>query len=351
MNNIDPVNSNAIDILESCRIDPQEDIERPPVAIMINSEGGPTPSFTLGNFSMVIGKAKSKKTFLIGVLAAAAVTGTQIINVVEGSLPANKRKVLYFDTEQGRFHANRSIKRISLLSGIDNPDNLLAYGLRKFRPEVRLKLIETAIYMHSNIGLVIIDGGRDLLSAGINDEKLATDVTSDFLRWTEERAIHLIVVLHQNKNDLNARGHFGTECINKAETTLSVTEVGSDIGISVVKCDYSRDKPFRDFAFRINDSGLPESISTLPRAGSCRRVTGSDQVDEITHKEVIADIYCDHERFKYEPMWHEIKGKFEEQDITIADNTAKSFLTLYVNRGWIVKDKTLFYNLGSIDEV
>ena len=84
--------------LESCRLNPADNVERPPVAIEINSEFGATPSFTLGNFSMVIGKAKSKKTFLVGVLAAAAIKGDTVIDVVEGKLPEGKRKVLYFDT-------------------------------------------------------------------------------------------------------------------------------------------------------------------------------------------------------------------------------------------------------------
>ena len=338
-------------ILESCRINPQENVERPPVAIQINSEGGPTPSFTLGNFSMVIGKAKSKKTFLIGALAAAAITGNEMIGAVEGKLPNNKRKILYFDTEQGKYHAIKSIRRIAQLSDIANPENLIAYGLRKFRPEVRLNLIREAIYMHSEVGLVFIDGGRDLLSVGINDEKSATDVTSEFLRWTDEREIHLVVVLHQNKNDLNARGHFGTECINKAETTLSVTQVGNDLGISVVKCEFVRDKPFRDFAFRINESGIPESISNIPRNGSHRRVTQSDQVEELLHKEVIADIFNDQHQFRYDPMWRKIKAEFDEQDIAISDNNVKDFLIYYQSENWIIKDDNRFYKLGNIDEV
>jgi hypothetical protein len=91
-------------------------------------------------------------------------------------------------------------------------------------------------YQNPDIGFVIIDGGRYLLSGGINDEKSTTVVTTEFLRWTEEREIHIIVVLHQNKNDLDARGHFGTECVNKAETTASVTECFYEKSISVVHC-------------------------------------------------------------------------------------------------------------------
>ena len=72
-----------VEILESCRINPQDEVDEPPVAITINSVSGPIPSFTLGNFSMLIGKAKSKKTFLIGAIAASAITGEDKLGMVK----------------------------------------------------------------------------------------------------------------------------------------------------------------------------------------------------------------------------------------------------------------------------
>ena len=171
MNNTETSNFNAEAILDSCRVNPLENVERPPVAIAINSEGGPTSPLTLGNFSMIIGKAKSKKTFLIGTVAAAAITGREMIDTIQGTLSEGKRKVLYFDTEQSKYHVNRTIKRITRLSEMVNPENFIAYGLRKYKPAVRLKLIEKALYMHTDVGLVFIDGGRDLLSIGINNEE------------------------------------------------------------------------------------------------------------------------------------------------------------------------------------
>lgn len=334
------------EIFESCRINPEEIVERPPVAIMINSEGGPTPSFTLGNFSMIIGKAKSKKTFLVGVLAAAAIKGEPVLDVVEGRLPYNQRKVLYFDTEQGKYHANRSIKRIAQLSGIEHPENLYAYSLRKFRPEMRVILIRQAISMFSELGLVIIDGGRDLLSLGINDEKSATDVTSEFLRWTEEKQIHLVVVLHQNKNDLNARGHFGTECVNKAETTVSVTQYGGDQTISVVECEYSRDIQFRRFAFRINDEGLPELVIQSELSSHRTKITKIEHISVEFHRDIIRSTLSNNAEFHYEALWRAIKASFEDNGYTLSDSNSKRFVKYYREQGWIIFNRRRMNVIG-----
>lgn len=338
-------------LLEASRLNPLETVERPPVAIMINGEGGPSPSFTIGNFSLVIGKAKSKKTFLVGVLAAAAISGNVVINIVDGKLPSNKRKVLYFDTEQAKYQAIKSIQRIAVLSGIANPENLLAYGLRKFNPETRLKLIKTAIYDHDDVGLVIIDGGRDLLPTGINDEKLATEVTSDFLRWTEEKELHLIVVLHQNKNDANARGHFGTECVNKAETTLEVQQVGNS-DISIVKCVFSRDLPFRDFGFKINGSGIPEPISEALRIANTGNISRFDQVDDLTHKEILYETFSENQQLGYTALLEQIRERFRIRGISLGINNLKRFISIYRESNWVTQSGiNRPYSIGDIDLV
>lgn len=342
MNEVQESMGNLQEMLISCRINPQEEIQEPPVAILIRSEEGQVPSFTLGNFSMVIGKAKSKKTFLVGVLAASAVKGGEVIGLAQGKLPVNKRKVLYFDTEQSKFHTTKSIKRIADLTGIGNPENLAAYGLRKYDPDVRLKLIETAIYNDDNVGLVIIDGGRDLLSMGINDEKSATEVTSKFLRWTEERELHIIVVLHQNKNDLNARGHFGTECVNKAETTVSVTEYMHDRSISIIHCEYCRDVPFDDFAFMISDQGLPIATDLPSGSAATRRIaTVPNEADESFHKQVISQIFEKDNQLTYGLLQRKI-----QEVRKIGETRAKQHIKFYIDQGWITK-KDKFYTIGS----
>ena len=156
---------------------------------------------TLGNFSASIGKAKSKKTFNVAALTAAAVTNGTVLHY-RASFPEEKRGILYIDTEQGRPHCQQVLRRILRLAGLPeerDPDNLVMLTLRKFPPDMRLAIVDHAIGTIPHLGLVIIDGIRDLLY-DINSPKEATDIISRFMQWTDDRQIHIHTILHQNKN-------------------------------------------------------------------------------------------------------------------------------------------------------
>ena len=120
---------------------------------------------TLGNFSASIGKAKSKKTFNVAALTAAALTNGSVLHY-RASFPEEKRGILYSDTEQGRPHCQQVLRRILRLAGLpeeQDPDNLVMLTLRKFPPDMRLAIVDHAIGTIPHLGLVIIDGIRDLL--------------------------------------------------------------------------------------------------------------------------------------------------------------------------------------------
>ena len=66
---------------------------------------------TLGNFSASIGKAKSKKTFNVSAIVAAALKNGTVLRYA-AELPEAKRKVLYVDTEQSPHHCLNVMERI-----------------------------------------------------------------------------------------------------------------------------------------------------------------------------------------------------------------------------------------------
>ena len=188
-------------------------------AVVIQVDG--IPIGTLGNFSASIGKAKSKKTFNVSAMTAAALSGEKVLTY-EVSLPEDKKKILYVDTEQSKAHCKKTLARILALANLPDgtdTDRLEFLSLRKYTPKERIEIIECALATTEGIGLVIIDGVRDLLF-DINAPLEATQITSILMRWTDEYQIHIHTILHQNKGDENARGHIGTEINNKAETVI-----------------------------------------------------------------------------------------------------------------------------------
>lgn len=244
-------------IWESILIKATDKYKTPPEVIQVSN----STISTLGNFSASTGKGKSKKTFNVCAIVAAALTGRKILNY-EAKFPDNKNKVLYFDTEQSSFHCHKVLERINKLAGFpsDQDCELIEFVmLREYSPLDRRQIIEFALAERSDVGLVVIDGLRDLLF-DINNSTEAAEVIGLLMRWTSEYNLHIHTVLHLNKADDNVRGHIGTELNHKAETILQVTKNEHDGNISEVQATLIRDKDFIPFAFRINEEGLPELV-------------------------------------------------------------------------------------------
>ena len=241
----------------SARLFVTDEFAAPPVILRVDD----SVIGTLGNFSASTGKAKSKKTFNVCAIVAAAMTGGTVLNY-SASLPPERRRILYVDTEQSRFHCKRVLCRILRLAGLPtdvHPPLLEFLCLRGYATKERLRKIEEAIYDLDDLGLVVIDGIRDL-AHDINSPGEATDLITKLMQWTDERRIHIHTVLHLNKGDDNTRGHLGTELNNKAETVLQITKDDFDRDISSVAAMHIRDRDFEPFAFRINADALPEQV-------------------------------------------------------------------------------------------
>ncbi|MCB9016129.1 MAG: AAA family ATPase [Lentimicrobiaceae bacterium] len=354
---IPPETVRWLSLLDQAYINPAEPITKPPVCLWIKGQKGDSIIGSLGNFSMIIGKAKSRKTFMITAALAAATKHNSVLNFI-GTLPDNQSNVIYFDTEQGKYHAYKTVERVCTLSGIEMPENFKGYGLRPYPPAERLKMIETALYNTPGLGFVCIDGARDLVSS-INDEEQATMLTSLLLKWTAELNIHIIVVLHQNKSDQNARGHLGSELQNKAETTLSVTKDIKNKDISIVEAEYCRDKEPEPFAFEIFN-GLPLLVTDWEvktnKAGGAKKVT-PDEIPLDTHVKVLKEVFKTEPKPLANSLYSNMTVQFKKLfNLDIRRNKAIEFVTYYKAEGLLSvnetpKTKDRFHVLNDIQQI
>ncbi|MCX6306887.1 MAG: AAA family ATPase [Bacteroidetes bacterium] len=280
-------------------LDPNLQVEKPPTIISINGQS----CMTAGSFSVIIGRAKARKGFFIGSVTAAAASGRCTIDGIIGTFPEGRTRVIYFDTEQGAYWGNITHKRIIGAIGKDLPNDMIYSDLQQYPPAQRLQIIEAAISERNDISMVVIDGIRDLISS-INDEAQATEMTSHILRWCATKKIHVVCILHQNKNDQNARGHIGSELINKAETVISVTKEKED-WVSTVKQEYCRDREFPFFSFCIDDEGLPrltdqieKPIVTKKNDEELKRFEYVFKDDERMNRALVVKRYMDASRLK-----------------------------------------------------
>lgn len=300
---------------------------------------------TLGNFSASIGKAKSKKTFNVSAIAAAALKNGTVLHY-RACFPEGKRKILYVDTEQGKNHCQIVLNRILKLAGLPkdcDADNLTMLALRKYSPEVRLAITEEAIGMIPDLGLVIIDGIRDFIH-DINSPGESTDVISKFMQWTDDRQIHIHTVLHQNKNDEHARGHIGTELNNKAETIMQVEVDKEDKNISVVEAVHIRDREFEPFAFRINEEVLPEPVeSYLPKEKKIGRPIKEPfdpykEIPENVHRAALDVAFANGNIGSYDEYLERLKEGYGLQNVKLGHNKAVKVATFLSNKRMVIKE-------------
>lgn len=251
------IESDPVELLEKAQITLSKDLKPPPAVIQVdNLQAKPVTIFTEGNISVIQGRAKARKSFAVAMLTAASVSDSWIYRKFRS---IKNRTVVYFDTEQSSFYVQQAYHRIAQMShGNRINERFFCFGLRQHPPHERLRLIEYVFENFQELGFVIIDGIRDLIK-DINSPDEATMITSKLLKWSEESGAHILTVLHENKEGGKARGHIGSELVNKAETILRVEKLEQDPRVSKISCEMVRGLDFDDIYFSINDN-LPEVI-------------------------------------------------------------------------------------------
>jgi len=338
--------NNLPELREESRIMVTDVFEYPPVILRIDD----SIIGTLGNFSASTGKAKSKKTFNICAITAAALTNGSVLNY-RASLPVDKRKILYVDTEQSSFHCKTVLERIIRLAGYpmdQQPDMLEFLALRRHPPKTRLSIIENTIYQTDGLGLAIIDGIRDL-AYDINSPSESTDLITKLMQWTDERKIHIHTVLHLNKGDDNTRGHLGTELNNKAETILQVTKDDFDKAISTVASMCIRHIDFEPFAFRINSESLPEPVNDYQPQLSVKKkekVFDYREVSEDKHRVALDLVFPVGESLLYGILIERLRSCYTSLGYELGNSKAKQLKQFLCNKRMVVQgdDKRYRYN-------
>ena len=334
--------------LSKYEINATDEIQPPEIALKIgNASVG-----TLGNILSIIGKAKSRKSFFITMAIAVSISKDTIFNLFKNELPKDKQTVLYFDTEQGKYHVQLALKRICKLVGVREPRNLKVYGLRSLNPIERAELIEYAIENTPNLGIVFIDGIKDLITS-INDEEQATMIVSKLMKWSEEKNILITTVLHQNKGDTNARGHIGSELNHKAETVLSITKLNENNMVSIVAPEMCRNLEPETFAFEIDENGIPYISDYQFESKPIKKMTKKELFE--THKiDIVLDIFATSSDLGIgygQLLDHFKRAYLSKSSETLGDNNAKDYIKDLIETSYIVKSKedNKYYLGTSID--
>ena len=321
-------------IWQSIHLKVTDEYAVPPEILQVN---GSTIG-TLGNFSASTGKAKSKKTFNVSAIVAAALSNSEVLRYT-AAFPDDKRKVLYVDTEQSKYHCIKVMKRILQLAGLPTDKvcpNLIFVALREKSPEERRRIISYMLAHLKDVGLVVIDGIRDLMY-DINNPTESTEIINMLMQWSSQYNLHIHTVLHLNKGDDNTRGHIGTELNNKAETVLQVTKSQTDSNISEVKAMHIRDKEFEPFAFRINAESLPELVGDYDFDKKDAKRQSLIELSEDEHRQALAKAFADCESQGYNQLLSSLIEAYASIGYSRGRNTIVALNKWLMANGYIVK--------------
>lgn len=289
--------------------------------------------FTKKSISTLIGKAKSGKTTCVAWIIA------KIIKL--------ELKCLWIDTEQGLYYGSRTQHWVLGIAGLPSSEFLLFYDLKIHNPKLRAEIVEELIKLISP-DIVIIDGIRDLVF-DINEPTEATIMSGNLMKWADIHNCHILSILHQNKGNEHARGHLGSEMINKSETVIKVSQ--DEKKITLCEPEFTRGEPFPMFAFDRDEHGRPYMVNYQPQISggesNNKRLLPID-IDASFHNKALKTAFGDEEKMSYGELTSGVSAAFEMYGTAMGIVKTKSFLAFYIQNGYLVKAERLgakqYYN-------
>ena len=245
-------------------VDPNTPLEHPPVAISFgthNVSGNiyPTPIATYGNLVVIQAPPKSMKTYFTSLLVGAFMEGGTTLGYGSMRGHSDGRDVYHFDTEQGKFHAQRVFSRTHRMAR--RPEKgYYPYALRSLDHLERREFIKYCLFDKAeSVGMFILDGIADLVS-DVNNIEESNAIVQDVMRWTQQLNCVAICIIHQNYGSDKPTGHLGSALQKKAETMIKLERDGM---MAKVSAKDARNVPFEEFVFKINQHGYPEVVPNV----------------------------------------------------------------------------------------
>ena len=254
---------NGIKIHNEAIIRPSDKMLLQPIALSCGVKFNEhVPMVTYGNFMCIVGASKSMKSFLKTTLLACYIGGNaqNLFPEIHGH-STKERFIIDLDTEQSDYHVHRASKRIVEMVGTNYPYYRM-FALRSITPKERVQFIEW-LYKESEyrnqIGLMSVDGVADLLD-NVNDLDKSNEITQMLMTLTKENNSAMITVLHRNFESDKPTGHLGSAILKKSETVAFVDKKDD---VVEVKARYTRNIPFDNFSFMVDNFGIPKQMDSI----------------------------------------------------------------------------------------
>jgi hypothetical protein len=329
-----PLSDELEKLIDATYVSQDSNYSAPAVILQIKRGTEYCNVLSLENISTLIGKAKSRKTMLISLLIGSLISENKEDSVFK-AIKVKKKRILVFDTEQSKDQAMVTYERVKQIINRNLIENVSVFSLRSLTPYERLDAITKLIeYFKDTLLLVVIDGIRDLIY-DINNIAESTELVTKLMKLSEDNKIHILNVIHQNKSDNNARGHIGTELINKSEAVITVTKKNEET--SEVSPFNSRHITFDPFKFGVDKSGIPylmEFVKETPR-NQISNVSDPQKLDITFHQDFLSAVFSNTEIVGYTMLKETVKYGLMKVGFDVGYSTVAKLISFYFKNGLI----------------
>lgn len=167
------------------------------------------------------GLPKAGKSLFITSSIASAFMSNDIFGM-KITLPENKNRIAYFDTEGSEYDFYQIINRLQWQINRNNlPENIDMFNTREDSPAETIELINQYLKENNECGCLIIDGVLDLVN-DFNNVVECNLVIQWLKKITKNYNMLVMVVLHLGKKDKNSLGHLGSFLDRKSQSVLII---------------------------------------------------------------------------------------------------------------------------------
>lgn len=244
----------------------------------------------------VFGKTGVRKSTFLTIIGTAAYTKKKVGRIstdISGD-------IVWFDTEQsGIEFYNLQRKMHDMCDLSDNTHRIKSYSLVELSNlQDRMDAIQMALEKSDNVGLLIVDGIKDLLLDS-NDESTSKQVIEILRAFTVKYDCGLVTVLHTDKQGNHMVGRLGTLLNEKASYSLRL-ELDPRTSETIVSGEKTRGKKFSPF--RINHDEYGNVIFTNDNTSLME--SSEEPKEEYEYKEENTEA-LDTPQFNIEPVQEE----------------------------------------------
>jgi hypothetical protein len=280
---------------------------------------------SLQNFVTLSGLPKAgKSTFVAGAIASAFVPYE--VFSMKLHLPADRRKICYFDTESSDYDFFRQIGKIKGFCELPIlPDWFNAYQVREDGSGLIRKMIEAYLTENADCSVIIIDGLLDLL-VNYNDERESSLVTKWLKKITKVYNILLITVLHQSKSNLSTTGHIGSASDRFAQSTLDIVKE-KERNCYILASRFMRSDMDFDPVTLMNFNGVFQQVESEVKKESGKKASDLSDLESKALCNTIVSIPTN---------YNDISDEIIERTAT-SKAYAKNLIKIWIQKGWILK--------------